>query len=135
LVTSRSKIIAALLTTVMFDSQGSRSAAAQQPAPQQPALPYTMQFDISIEVRADHSATEIDTSRIKVLMPNAIGAVTQQQIVYVEGMQSLDTLEAFTEKADGRRIAVDPSNIITRDAASGPGRTRLFRSRKFGGRD
>ena len=34
-------------------------------------------------------------------------------------MQSLETIAAFTEKADGRQIPVDPAGIITRDAASG----------------
>jgi hypothetical protein len=34
-------------------------------------------------------------------------------------MQTVDILEAFTEKADGTRIAVEAANIVTRDGASG----------------
>ena len=34
-------------------------------------------------------------------------------------MENLETVEAFTEKPDGRRCRSAPSNIITRDAASG----------------
>jgi hypothetical protein len=45
--------------------------------------------------------------------------VSQQQETYVEGMESLDTVEAFTQKADGAQVPVDPANIITRDAATG----------------
>jgi hypothetical protein len=119
LVTSQRKITAALLTIVIFWPLGTSLEGAEQAAPQQATLPYTIQLDTRIEVRADRSAAEVTTTRFKVLMPSAIGAVSQQQIVYVEGMQTLDTLEAFTEKADGRRIAVDPANIITRDATSG----------------
>ena len=48
----------------------------------------------------------------------AVEALSQQQLVFIEGMQSLEILEAFTEKSDGRRISVDPSKIITRDAGS-----------------
>ena len=38
---------------------------------------------------------------------------------YIEGMQTLEIVDAFTEKADGRRIPVNPDEIITQDAASG----------------
>src|SRR5262249_36731976 len=50
---------------------------------------------------------------------SALRAVGQQTISYVEGMQTLDVVEAYTEKADGRRIAVDPASMMTRDEASG----------------
>src|SRR5262249_12133483 len=36
-----------------------------------------------------------------------------------EGMETLETVEAFTEKADGSKVPVPAANIITRDAASG----------------
>ena len=52
-------------------------------------------------------------------MPNAISTASQQRIVYIDGMQSLEAVEAFTEKADGRQIAINRADMITRDAASG----------------
>jgi hypothetical protein len=72
-----------------------------------------------IIVRDNRTATEITTKRIKILSPGAVQSLSQQQIPFVEGMQKLETLEAFTEKADGRHVPVDPANIITRDLASG----------------
>ena len=60
-----------------------------------------MRSDTRIEVAADRSASELSTRRFQVLMPNAISAVTQQQVFYIDGMQTLETVEACTEKADG----------------------------------
>jgi transglutaminase-like putative cysteine protease len=72
-----------------------------------------------ITVRADRTVTDVFTKRFKILAPSAIALVSQQQETYVEGMESLDTVEAFTQKADGAQVPVDPANIITRDAATG----------------
>jgi hypothetical protein len=35
------------------------------------------------------------------ILPGAIASVSQQQLRFVEGMEDLDTVEAFTEKPDG----------------------------------
>ena len=115
------KSSAALLTIVLSGLLGSTPLFAQQPlpAPPLPPTPYTVRSDTRIEVAADRSASELSTRRFQVLMPNAISAVTQQQVFYIDGMQTLETVEAYTEKADGSRVAVDPADIITRDAASG----------------
>src|SRR5262249_20338467 len=61
----------------------------------------------------------VTTTRIKILGEVALRSVGQQPVSYVEGMQTLDIVEAYTEKAGGRRITVDPASIITRDEASG----------------
>ena len=81
--------------------------------------PFTIQYESHLTVREDRTATEISTKRIKILAPSAIQTLSQQQLQFIEGMQKLETVEAFTEKSDGRRIPVDPANIITRDGASG----------------
>jgi hypothetical protein len=81
--------------------------------------PFATQYESSLTIRADRTGTETSTKRIKILTPGAVQALSQQQLQFIEGMQKLETLEAFTEKSDGRRIQVDPANIITRDAASG----------------
>ena len=118
-----SKIIAALLPLVLFGSLPSRPAAAQQsppaatPAPI--AMPFSVQYDTRIEVHADRTASNLTTARLKILTPGVIATASQQRIIYIDGMQSLETVAAFTEKADGRQIPVDPADIITRDAMSG----------------
>jgi hypothetical protein len=45
--------------------------------------------------------------------------VSQQQEIYDQSMESLDTIEAYTEKADGTKVPVSPANVITSDAATG----------------
>ena len=70
-------------------------------------------------VREDRSAQELSTTRIKIFTQNAVQSVSQQQLRFIEGMRGSRTVEAFTEKPDGRRIAVDLATIINRDAAAG----------------
>jgi hypothetical protein len=81
--------------------------------------PFTLQYESHLTVRQDRTATEISTKRIKILTRNAVQTLSQQQLQFVEGMQKIETVEAFTEKSDGRRIPVEPANVITRDGASG----------------
>ncbi len=90
----------------------------QAPSPNAPP-PFTTQLNGHLVVRDNRTATETTTKRIKILSQGVIQSLSQQPVQFVEGMQKLETLEAFTEKADGRHVAVDPANIITRDAASG----------------
>jgi hypothetical protein len=78
-----------------------------------------VQYDGRVTVRADRTSTDTFTHRIKILTPGAIATVSQQQLTFVEGMQTLETVEAFTEKSDGTKVPVGPANIMTRDAASG----------------
>jgi len=92
---------------------------SQQPVSGDDTRPFTAQLKGHITVRGDRTATETSTKRIKILSQGVIQSLSQQQVQFVDGMQKLETLEAFTEKADGRHVPVDPANIITRDAASG----------------
>jgi Domain of Unknown Function with PDB structure (DUF3857)/Transglutaminase-like superfamily len=96
-----------------------RSDRSQQPVAADAMPPFTMQFKGHITIRDDRTATEVTTRRIKILTQGVVQSLSQQQVQFVEGMQKLETLEAFTEKADGRHVAVDAANIMTRDAASG----------------
>ncbi len=105
------------------------TGAVAQPLPSAPAAAedhigapnasYSLSYQSHLTVRADLTATNLVTKRLKILAPAAIQPLSQQQLLFVEGMQSVDILEAFTEKADGARVAVEPANIITRDGASG----------------
>jgi hypothetical protein len=116
-------IVVAVTTSILAGPLGIRLAMAQA---QQNVLtlavaqaPYAVQYDGRVTVRADRTATDTFTQRIKILTPGAIASVSQQRLNFVEGMQNLDTVEAFTEKPDGSKVPVGTTNIITRDAASG----------------
>jgi hypothetical protein len=87
--------------------------------------PVAVDFERHLSIRADLTATDVVTRRLKILVPAAIQPVSQQQLPFIEGMQALDIVEAFTEKLNGKRIQVDPANIITRDGASGSQATYL----------
>jgi hypothetical protein len=92
--------------------------ATPAPARAEPA-PFSLALDRTITLHADRTAESITTTRIRILGEAALRSMGQQTASYIEGMQTLDVVEAYTEKADGRRIAVDPAGIITRDEASG----------------
>ena len=118
--------IALLATAILAGPLGNRLAMAQSErnAPSQAAqsvdaqMPYAVQYEGRLTVRTDYTATDVFTERFKILTPSAIATQSQQQLSFVEGMQTLETVEAFTEKADGTRVPVGSANIITRDAAS-----------------
>ncbi len=93
-------------------------AAAPAAARAEPA-PFSLAFDRTITLHADRTADTVTTTRIKILGEAALRNMGQQTASYIEGLQNLDVIEAYTEKADGRRVAVDPASIITRDEASG----------------
>jgi transglutaminase-like putative cysteine protease len=100
-----------------------KSTKAAKPTPaaaarEEPAS-YSVGFDKTITLHTDRTAESASTTRIKILGESALRAVGQQSISYVDGMQTLEIVEAYTEKADGRRIAVDPASIMNRDEASG----------------
>jgi transglutaminase-like putative cysteine protease len=100
--------------------------ATAQPAPAPAAThtdrnspAFTTTVDMHVTVRPDLTAEIRNTVRYKVLREAAISRLGQQSLPYTESLNPLEVLEAFTEKADGRRIAIDPSLILTRDAATG----------------
>jgi hypothetical protein len=98
---------------------GPTLAQAPQAPPPSAQAPYAVQYDGHVTVRADRTATDLFTHRITIRAPSAIATVSQQQLSFFEGMETLETVEAFTEKADGSKLPVPAANIITRDAASG----------------
>jgi Domain of Unknown Function with PDB structure (DUF3857)/Transglutaminase-like superfamily len=130
-------LVAALATAILAGPHGDRLAMAQSarnapsqgPQSVEAQAPYALQYEGRVTVRTDRTATDVFTERLKILTPSAIATVSQQQLAFVEGMQTLETVEAFTEKSDGTKVPVDPANIITRDAASGMQAT-FMRDRK-----
>jgi Domain of Unknown Function with PDB structure (DUF3857)/Transglutaminase-like superfamily len=104
-------------TSVMPTAQ-TRPAPAKEPA-QASQMPYTGTYLGHVTIRTDRSAVDEFTKRFKILTASAINLVSQQHEIFVEGMETLETVDAFTEKPDGTRVPVDPANILTRDAATG----------------
>ena len=97
--------------------------APQTASPQATQVPYTVAYQSRLTVRSDRTATELVTRRFKILTPSAINLVSEQADRYVQGMENLDVVEAYTERPDGTRVPVDPANILTGDAASGQSST------------
>jgi hypothetical protein len=119
-----------LLAAVALQCPATRAAEAQSqvapphlgeaaPPPVAAQPPFVTQLEGRYTFREDGTGTEIFAKRIKVLTSGAVQTQSQQQFEFIEGMQTLDIVEAYTEKPDGRRILVGPANIITRDGASG----------------
>jgi transglutaminase-like putative cysteine protease len=98
-------------------------AAQMAPAPSEPAdrnsPAHHLSIDAHMVVAPDLSATTVATTRLKVLRESAIRVLGQQSIPFNTSLASLEILEAFTEKPDGRKLMVEPTNILTRDAATG----------------
>jgi transglutaminase-like putative cysteine protease len=80
---------------------------------------YAMSGDVHITVRPDLTVEVNRTARFKILRESAIRTLGQQNLSYVESLDPLEVITAFTEKADGRKIEVERANLLTRDAATG----------------
>ena len=82
---------------------------------------YSKAIDVRATVNKDMTSTTLATIRHKVLKESAIQMLGQIVLSYSESRDTLEIPEAYTEKADGRRIDIDPATILTRDAATGLG--------------
>jgi len=80
---------------------------------------HKLSLDIHMIVRPDLTATVNSTTRFKILRESAIRALGQQSVPFVESLNPLEIVEAYTEKPDGRKLLVEAANILTRDAAAG----------------
>jgi len=120
----RGVLFLALLASVAcvappFATAGLAQTPGAQPSPD--GASFTVAFDNTVKLNADKTGESLETRRVKVLGIAALRQVAQQSIEYVEGMQSFEIVEAFTEKANGTRVPVDLTTVITRDVATGLG--------------
>ena len=112
-------VVATCLSSLSFSlAHGSGITALPALSPLDQA-PYTISAKSDLTIRPDRTVHKITTLRIKIQSEGAIQSLGQQRLSYIEGMETVDIIEAYTEKADGRRIEVDPAQIITSDATSG----------------
>jgi transglutaminase-like putative cysteine protease len=123
--TLRTWLVAAVVCAPV---QLAEPATAQPPAPapapattdpDRNSSAYTASVDTKLIVRPDLTAVATNTVRYKILRESAIRTLGQQTLSYVESLSLLEVIEAYTEKRDGRKIAVDQGHILTRDAATG----------------
>jgi len=87
-------------------------AAAAAPAPEdadERAIEFAY-YNISYKINADGSYTEERARATKVLKQRALEGAKEITIGYSTSIQKADVLEAYTLKADGRRIEVPKSN-------------------------
>ncbi len=73
---------------------------------------------LDIKINPDGTAQEWRTRRIKALTQTGGKAVAKQVLAFQATLHNVRVLEAYTEKADGRRIEVARAGIVVRDAAS-----------------
>jgi hypothetical protein len=100
-------------------SSGWAQSTPAQDVEQQSTTPWLKSERTTVTVRPDGTAEFLGTTRIKVLGAGVLESVGKQTRNYIEGMQTLEVIEAYTEKANGERVPVDPENIVTADAQSG----------------
>ena len=107
-------MLLALSAQAQFDGSG---RVASDPDRNSPS--HTRSFDVHIVVHPDLTSTSTSTTRFKILRESAIRTLGQRSLSYLESLDTLEIIEAYTEKPDGRKSRVDPPRILTRDAATG----------------
>ncbi|MEG3789019.1 DUF3857 and transglutaminase domain-containing protein [Lysobacter sp. CCNWLW3] len=96
-------------------------APAAQAAPDEPMR--NERAHLSYTVQPDGSYVEQREMQVKVLDERAVEYAKRESISYSASIQQLDVIEAYTRKADGRRIDVPKSNfqVETNDGRDGGG--------------
>src|SRR5262245_19364235 len=108
--------VSAVCGIVLLVAPATAQPAPAPPMPEPPAADadrnspaYTAAVDTRIIVRPDLTAAVTYTVRYKILRESAIRSLGQQNLSYSESLNPLESVEAYTEKSDGRKIAVEQS--------------------------
>ncbi|MET0277501.1 MAG: DUF3857 domain-containing transglutaminase family protein [Pseudorhodoplanes sp.] len=109
---SRRALFCAAVLGCLSLGLSSLHAQAREPGPK------LTKIEAVLTVKPDRTAELLEKRRITILAPGAIRPAGQQVATWIEGMETLDLIEAYTEKSDGRRLDVEPNRIFRRDAAS-----------------
>jgi len=112
-------VVAACIGVALPSVGWAQSAPAQDVEQPQGTAPWVKSETMTVTVRPDGTAESVTTVRIKILSAGVLETVGKQTRNFTEGMQTLDIVEAYTEKANGEKVTVDPENILTTDAQSG----------------
>ncbi len=79
-----------------------------------------------IDVRADGTATETREWATKVLTEQGVSSANEAEVSYSQELQNADILEAYTIKADGRRIDAPKSNYQRSSETGSDGASPMF---------
>jgi transglutaminase-like putative cysteine protease len=75
---------------------------------------------IQIDIQPNGTAVNLTHNEIQPLTPAAVTGLGQFPVTYISSMQDMEIVEAYTQKADGRKITVDKSAIIIRQPPGAP---------------
>lgn len=106
----------ALLVLILFLLCGATAEAKSESS--QPVVVKLLTFDIALT--ADGLSTEIVHSRVAATNAAAANEIGQEPVRYSASTQSVDILEAFTEKSDGRKLPVSQGSIYEQPAPGAP---------------
>jgi Domain of Unknown Function with PDB structure (DUF3857)/Transglutaminase-like superfamily len=118
-------VLAAAVACTALSGRAGLAQTPPAPAPSPDGVGFTLAFDNTLKLNADRTGEYLETRRIKVLGVAALRQIAQQTLQYIDGMQHLEIVAAFTEKPDGTQVAADPASFITRDGATGLGAVYL----------
>ena len=83
-----------------------------------PAAVKLLSYDVAINDSG--LSTTLIHARVQANNAAAAGDIGQQNVPYIASTESLDIVEAFTLKADGRKIPVNPSSIYEQPVPGSP---------------
>lgn len=113
-------------------SVGAAIAAPAAQEPLQPNPPFRYQhYHVNHVVNADASSIETVSWSIQVLQPQALEWVKQGSVAFSARVQSAEVIEAYTRKADGKRIDVPESGRTTGQAMAPAAESRSVLSVAF----
>jgi transglutaminase-like putative cysteine protease len=69
-----------------------------------------------VDVQPDGTAIETHHRELQVFTAATAAQLAQLRVSYVESMQDVEIIEAYTLKPDGRKLPVEPSAILTQQA-------------------
>src|SRR5262245_5104837 len=115
----RRRLLPAIGIVALWIVAPSNATHAQSAPAERPSGPTSLKLDTTITVRPDRTWQTVTTYRIAVLTESALDRVGRQSVSYIDGLETLDVVTAYTEKANGRRIPVEPATIVRRDGVSG----------------
>ena len=106
-------------------------ASGDTPLPSAPKPPPVRMHALTrdITVGADGSTVTVTHTEIQIVTDALLGQMAQQAIGYDASLQELNVDEAYTLKADGRKLAVAPDAILSRGAPQS-GSTVVFEDRQ-----
>jgi transglutaminase-like putative cysteine protease len=106
----KTRVLERAASIILVSASISHSAVAQN-TPARVRLETT-----EIDVAPDGTATETNHRELQVFTAKAATQLAQLPIAYIDSMQDIEVTEAYTLKADGRKLTVEASGILTQQA-------------------